>query len=342
MTAILATIGRATRAPETMAALLRLGVSGFRFSASKFGVAELAAQAADARAASRAVGRPVDLLLDLPGSKIRFTNPDIIDLDATPVLRIHFGRSPGAGDPAVPDVGLPCPELGREIAAGDVLLVGDGEIALTVVAVSDGWCTAEALTGELLAPRKGVQLAGREPGRRPPASRADLALLDQLAESAFTGAIVSFAEDAAALAPVRARWGRRSANAVVAKVETRAGVAGIAEIAGSADSVLIGRGDLLLDGGALDFHRLCTTAVRECRRRSVPVVVATELLTGLDRSWLPLRSELAYLGGLLESGVDGLLLAAETTGGSDPLRTTRLLADLIHRYAAVPAASPLA
>ncbi|WP_255658712.1 pyruvate kinase [Actinoplanes sp. L3-i22] len=329
-----ATIGRATRAPETMAALLRLGVSGFRFSASKFGVDELAAQAADARAASRAVGRPVDLLLDLPGSKIRFANPEIIDLDTTRVLRIHFGPWPPASEPGLVDVGLPDPELGREIGVGDVLLVGDGEIALRAVAVSDGCCTVEALTGGLLAPRKGVWLTGKAAHRRPSGARSDLDLLDRLDNSAFTGAIVSFVEDPAALAPVRARWGHRGGNAVVAKVETRAGVARIADIARAADSVLIGRGDLLLDTGVLDFHRLCASAVRRCRDVSVPVVVATQLLSGLEHSWLPLRSELAYLCGLLESGVDGLLLAAETTGGSDPLRTTRLLADLIQRYPA--------
>jgi pyruvate kinase len=334
MTALLATIGPATRAPETMAALVRLGVSGFRFSASKFGVAELAAQAADARAASRAVGRPVDLLLDLPGSKIRFSNAEILDLGATPVFRIHFGASPQECDPGMPEVGLPHPELGREIAVGDILLVGDGEIALRAVSVSEGCCTVEALTGGLLAPRKGVWLTGKEPRRRPSGSRADLALLEQLDESAFTGAIVSFVEDAAALAPIRSRWGHRGGNAIVAKVETRAGVARIADIARNADSVLIGRGDLLLDSGALDFHRLCATAVRECRKLSVPVVVATQLLSGLEHSWLPLRSELAYLCGLLESGIDGLLLATETTSGSDPLRTARLLADLTRRYAA--------
>ncbi|WP_439657508.1 pyruvate kinase [Lentzea sp. HUAS TT2] len=332
MTAILATIGPATRAQETMAALIRLGVSGFRFSASKFGVAELAAQAADARAASRAVGRDVDLLLDLPGAKIRFTNTETLDLGATPRFRVAFAQQPTRHDHDLPEIGLSDPELGEGIAPGDVLLVGDGEIAARVVSATRTHCVAEALEGGVLGPRKGVWVVGRSRRPRSSDAEADLALLDRLNDSAFTGAIVSFAEDAAVLEPVRARWGGRGANAVVAKIETRAGVANVAEIAPAADSVLVGRGDLLMDSGVVDFHALCTTAVRECRRLSVPVVVGTQLLSGLEHSWLPLRSELAYLCGLLESGVDGLLLTTETTFGRDPLGAAGLLADLVHRY----------
>ena len=333
-TAMFATIGPATRAPETMTALIRLGVGGFRFSASKFAVAELAAQAADACAAGRAMGRPVELLLDLPGdTKVRFTNAEPLDLDAKARFRISYTQVPGRRDEDMPELGLSDPGLGDAIAPGDILLVGDGEVAARVLSAADTHCVAESLDAGLVGPRKGVWVMGKARPARPADDAADLALLDELSESAFTGAIVSFVEDAPALDPVRARWGERSANAVVAKVETRTGVANIAAIAQAADSVLVGRGDLLMDTGVFDFHELCTTAVRECRRLSVPVVVGTQLLSGLDRNWLPLRSELAYLCGVLESGVDGLLLTTETTRGSDPLRATGLLADLIERYA---------
>jgi len=206
-------------------------------------------------------------------------------------------------------------------------------VAARVLSAADTHCVAVSLDAGLVGPRNGVWVMGMARPARPADDAADLALLDALSASAFTGAIVSFVEDAPALDPVRARWGERSANAVVAKVETRTGVANIAAIAQAADSVLVGRGDLLMDTGVFDFHELCTTAVRECRRLSVPVVVGTQLLSGLDRNWLPLRSELAYLCGVLESGVDGLLLTTETTRGSDPLRATGLLADLIERYA---------
>ncbi|MGW4443424.1 pyruvate kinase [Streptomyces sp. NPDC004682] len=332
MTTMLATIGPATRAPETMAALIRLGVSGFRFSASKFGVVELAAQAADARAAGRAVGRPVELLLDLPGSKVRFTNADSLDLGVTPRIRISYAQQHTRYGPDMPELGLSDPELGADIAPGDILLIGDGELAARVVSASGTHCVAESIDGGVLGPRKGVWVMGKSRRLRPPAPEADLALLEKLSASAFTGAIVSFAEDAAVLDPVRARWGERSANAVVAKIETRAGVANVAEIAQAADSVLVGRGDLLMDSGVFDFHALCTTAVQECRRLSKPVVVGTQLLSGLEHSWLPLRSELAYLSGVLEAGVDGVLLTTETTFGSDPLRAAGLMADLIRRY----------
>ncbi|MFF0745855.1 pyruvate kinase [Streptomyces sp. NPDC004111] len=332
MTALLATVGPATGDRATMTALIRLGVGGLRFSASKFGPAQLAAQAADALAASRAAGRPVELLLDLPGVKTRFTNTRPLDLAAVRRFRVVHGARPAREGGEVPELGLSAPQWGRRLARGDVLLLGDGEDAARVVSVAADHCVAEPLTGGVLGPRKGVCVQGGGPRGSGAAAPADLALLERLAHAPFTGAVVSFAESAADLAPVRAAWGGRGANAVVAKVETVAGAAAVAEVARAADSVLLGRGDLLLDAGAVEFPGLCAHVVRECARLSVPVVVGTQLLAGLENSWLPHRSELAHLCELLESGVDGLLLATETTIGADPLRTVSLLAELARRY----------
>jgi pyruvate kinase len=331
VTALIATVGPATRSREAMTELFELGVGALRFSASKFGPGELAAQAADAQAAARASDRPVELLLDLPGVKNRFTNARPLDLAQVSRFRVVHGTRSAREDGPVPELGLSAPEWGRGIELGDVLLLGDGEDAARVVSVAEDHCVAQPLTRGVLGPRKGVCVQGRPRGPRTGAP-SDLALLEQLAHAPFTGAIVSFAECAADLAPVRDAWGGRGANAVVAKVETVAGVEAVAEVAQAADSVLLGRGDLLLDGGAVEFHDLCTRVVRECARLSVPVVVGTQLLAGLENSWLPHRSELAHLCELLESGVDGLLLATETTIGTDPARTVALLAELVRRY----------
>ncbi|MBK3647460.1 pyruvate kinase, partial [Streptomyces sp. MBT33] len=128
---------------------------------------------------------------------------------------------------------------------------------------------------------------------------------------------------------------------VIAKVETRAGVAAVREIAVCADAVLLGRGDLLLDSGPLEFFDLCEAVRTGTAEVGCPLVVGTQLLTSLSDGWLPHRSELAYVSELLRSGTSGLMLADETAAGTAPVRTVELLRDLRERYRGTGEVPPL-
>jgi pyruvate kinase len=118
----------------------------------------------------------------------------------------------------------------------------------------------------------------------------------------------------------------------MAKVETGAGVEAIDEIAANVDAVLLGRGDLLLDVGELELYAAERRVIDATLRTRTPIIVGTDLLNSLSRSWLPNRSELAHLSWLLELGIHGVLLSRETTIGTRPMRTIALVDELRARY----------
>ncbi|MEY9878246.1 pyruvate kinase [Streptacidiphilus sp. MAP12-33] len=332
MTSLIATVGPSLTAPGVLDQALAAGVGGLRLSASKFDAAQLAGQLRTIRQALQRTGRHADVLLDLPGAKTRLANDDWLDLDGITQLRIDFTPAPVHRDGQQARVGVTGPGLGP-VQPGDVLVFGDGEDAARVVQVTAGHLVAQPLTRGAVGRRKGVAVLGR-PALARSLAGGERELVTELAPLGLTGVIVSFVEDADVLNQVRA-W-LPAQLALVAKVETRAGIVNSDAILPAADALLLGRGDLLLDAGETDFYDLGKTLLKKAQQAGCPVVVGTQLLSSLSQGWLPNRSELAYLSHLLEKGVDGLMLAAETTVGERPVRAVQLAAELAARYGTTP------
>jgi pyruvate kinase len=345
MTSLIATMGPALLSPQTLHDAVARGVSAIRFSASKFSSDELAAQAERTAGIGAALGRPLDLLLDLPGAKTRLTNEDWFSLAGVERLRVLFGPAPARRDLPLPEIGTTGMAIAPYIEPGDVLVLGDGENALLVESCTADGCVTRPLTHGDVGRQKGISLHGK-PQAYQALGDAEYTALKGLGDSVFSGVIVSFVEDPDTVEEVRSLIGEapadgRPAPAVIAKIETRAGAERAAEVARSADGVLLGRGDLLLDAGELDFYDLGRKVMKETQKAGRPIIVGTQLIPSLSDGWLPNRSELAYLSHLVEKEVDGLLLATETTVGSAPLRTVELVTALIERYGPGAAPAPL-
>ncbi|GAA4597870.1 pyruvate kinase [Actinoplanes octamycinicus] len=347
MTRIVATVGPACSAKETLTELLTAGVDLFRFTASKTPVAELVSLADTVRVLAADLGRDVELLLDLPGAKTRLTNDTYLDLAGVTELELRFDGGPTRPAGPLPVLGVdgrdprdPLPEV------GDVVVLGDGEDALRVVAVAAGSCTAVPLTSGVLGIRRGVRFPGaRGAARAETLTGYDEAGLRAVAGGPFDAVVISFAESAGLVERARAVLRDSAADgpppAVVAKIETAAGASAAAEIAGAADGILLGRGDLLLDTGPIEFFAACRRVLDAAHAAGRPVLVGTQLLTSLATGWLPHRSELAYASALIEEGVAGLMLAEETAGAADPLRAVVLLDQLRGVYAPASARAAL-
>lgn len=344
MTSVTVTVGPAIAAPEILGELMRREVSAFRFSGSKYTVAELNAMAVTVADAAYAAGRSVDLLLDLPGSKTRLTNDGGFPLKGADRVRVAFGPAPARRDLPLPEIGMTGPPLGALIEVGDVLVLGDGENALRVEACFADHCIAIPLTTGELGRRKGVRIQGKRQAYQSLRPQ-DETVLQSFGEMAFTGVIVSFVEHAGVVERVRSLIGEGgsagSRPAVIAKVETRVGAQNAAAVAETADALLLGRGDLLLDAGEPDFYNLGEAVITAGQKAGRAVIVGTELLPSLSETWLPHRSELAYLCHLIDKDVDGLMLAKETTIGKQPLRTVDLINTLIRHYGREPGSSVL-
>ncbi|SDG83699.1 pyruvate kinase [Lentzea fradiae] len=339
MTHVVATVGPACSSEEALADLLKAGVGVFRFTASKTPVDRLSVLAGTVRDLADGLDLPVELVLDLPGAKPRLTNEEYLDLAGVTELVLRFDGGPSAVTGPVPELGVS--GFGPSDAlpdAGDLVVVGDGEDALRIVGRSGGTCTAVPLTRNVVGIRRGVSFpgAGRS-GKAQELTEYDLAGLRAVAGTPFDAVVLSFAESAGlverARVVLRESAGTGPLPAVVAKIETAAGAAAAAEIAEAADGILLGRGDLLLDTGPVEFHAACRQVLDAARTAGRPVLVGTQLLTSLAAGWLPHRSELATVSELLEQGVAGLMLAEETAGAADPVRAVTLLNELRTRYA---------
>ncbi|WP_167759104.1 pyruvate kinase [Blastococcus sp. TF02A_35] len=343
MTKIVITVGPNTSTPESWRQIIDSGADAFRFPASKFGVDVLTDQAWSVAKEADGLGAKLDLLLDLPGSKTRLTNDNGFPLDPQRPVRVAF--SPEEADPRLdpPRLGISGGGL-DEVAVGDVLVTGDGEEALAVEAVADDHCIARPLTSGELGRRRGVTVSGRSNASES-LTAGDREGLETLGAAPFTGVIVSFVESAKTVREVKeslARsFGNRPPPAVIAKVETAAGIGAIQEILDESDGVLLGRGDLLLDVGPIEFYDACRSVLKAADKQGVPAIVGTQLLVSLSNTWLPNRSELAYVSHLIEKRVHGLMLSTETTVGKHPTRTVAMLSSLIERYGAESGRLPL-
>ncbi|KOG32612.1 pyruvate kinase [Streptomyces resistomycificus] len=345
MTSLIATMGPALSAPATLHDAIARGVSALRFSASKFTADELAAQAQRTAGIGKALGRRLDLLLDLPGAKTRLTNEDWFPLAGLERLHVRYSPAPARREGPMPQIGTTGMAIAPYIEPGDVLVLGDGENALRVESCTADGCVTRPLTHGDVGRHKGISLHGK-PQAYQALGDAETIALKGLNDSIFSGVIISFVESPDALETARSLIGRapadgRPAPAVIAKIETRAGAERAAEVARAADGVLLGRGDLLLDAGELDFYDLGKKVMKETQKAARPLIVGTQLLPSLSEGWLPNRSELAYLCHLLDKEVDGLMMATETTVGSAPLRTVELVSALIERYGSGAAPAPL-
>ncbi|BCY09817.1 pyruvate kinase [Actinoplanes sp. L3-i22] len=338
MTRIVATVGPACSSEAGLTDLLKAGVDQFRFTASKTPVARLIPLAETVRRLAGDLGREVELLIDLPGAKTRLTNDDYLDLAGVTELVLSFDGRPGQPAGPTPTLGVDGRDARDPLPGiGDIVVVGDGEDALRVVAVGLDSCTVTPLTRGVLGIRRGVQFPG--------ATRAggftgyDLDGLRAVAGGPFDAVIISFAESAGQVEQARALL--RQSAAVIAKIETGAGARAAAEIAGAADGILLGRGDLLLDTGVIEFYAAYRRVLDAAHAAGCPVLVGTQLLTSLAAGWLPHRSELAHVSALIEEGVAGLMLAEETAGADDPVRAVALLDDLRGVYAPAATRTPL-
>jgi pyruvate kinase len=218
--------------------------------------------------------------------------------------------------------------LAGYFTTGDVLLLGDGEIAFSVVEVAPDGLIVRSYGGLVPAGRFGVAVSGKEGHHgAPPIDHATVRLASAISDAVVLG---SFIESAAQIEEMRKLLPPK--RAVWAKVETRAGVEHALEIAAEADGILLGRGDLLIDAGELDYYHYEQLAIDRLARADVPLMIGTQLWTSSSTMFLPHRSELSYLCSLIARGIDSILLSDETTTGANPEQIVAQVSRLITRY----------
>ena len=311
-TKIIGTIGPASigHLPELIEA--GLDVARLNFS---HGAPEFHATAARGVRDAAAAGRPVGVLVDLAGPKIRLG-----DLDGgtvTLAAGARFVLRPGSRQPGDPDgAAVGYRRLGRDLRVGDRILLADGAAELRVTGTDDDVIT-EVVRGGTIRSRAGVSVPAQRLSS-PPLTRRDHADLERVRALNADYVAQSFVRSAADVKALRKALGP-DGPPIVAKIETRPAVDAIDEILDAADAVMIARGDLGVELPFEDVPIVQKALVRRALDRGVPSIVATQMLESMTTAPRPTRAEASDVANAVFDGADAILLSAETAIGAHPV-----------------------
>ncbi|WP_374406751.1 pyruvate kinase [Pelagerythrobacter sp.] len=314
---ILATTGPASREPEMLRKLFRAGADAFRVNMSHGDHATHAETIKAIRALEKEFGRPIAILCDLQGPKLRVGE----FRDGQAVIR-HSGhftldRNPAPGDET--RVHLPHPELFGLLEKGQRLLINDGKIRLRVIKADTDAILCSAEVGGVISDRKGVNVPDAEvpiPALTEK-DRRDLAFAVREGADWIGLSFVQRPED---LAEARKLMGGAGAQgpALCAKIEKPMAVRRLPEIVELADGIMVARGDLGVELEPQEVPPLQKKIVNMARTAGKPVIVATQMLESMIESPAPTRAEVSDVANAVYDGADAVMLSAETAAGEWP------------------------
>ena len=321
---ILATLGPASRSPEMIARLLEAGADAFRVNMSHGDQATHAETIAAIRTAEKAFGRPIAVLCDLQGPKLRvgtFANGRTVIRHGS-----HFtlDRLPEPGDET--RVCLPHPELFGILEPGQRLLIDDGKLRLRVIRANPDEILCSAEVGGVISDRKGVNV----PDAVIPVpaltekDRSDLAFA---VEHGADWIALSFVQRPEDVAEARRLMGgtATSGPALMAKIEKPAALDRLAEIIELSDGIMVARGDLGVELNPEEVPPLQKRIVAATRHSGKPVVVATQMLESMIESPAPTRAEVSDVANAVYDGADAVMLSAETAAGAWPVEAVTIM-----------------
>jgi pyruvate kinase len=325
-TKIVATLGPATDVPGMLERIIAEGVNVVRLNLSHGQPDDHRARANAVRAASVAAGREVGILADLQGPKIRietFASGPVELVDgASFVLDCRPDAPPGdVGRVGVSYYGLP-----HDVHAGDVLLLDDGLIALSVQEVAGAEVRCTVLVGGKLSNRKGLnrQGGGLSVTALSDKDKADIKLAAEIGADFLAVSFVRSAED---MHQARRLLHEAGGNAaLVAKIERADAIPVLGEIIDASDVVMVARGDLGVEIGDAELPGLQKKIIRESLECGRVVITATQMLQSMVDSPIPTRAEVLDVANAVIDGTDAVMLSQESAAGKYPVRAVEAMA----------------
>src|SRR3954466_10012033 len=321
---IVATVGPSSAAPETLRALFLAGADVFRLNFSHGTHQDHAKVHAAIRSLEREVGRPIGILQDLQGPKIRIGTLEGDRFDIVPGETVRF--VPGGANGTRDAIPLPHPEIFEAIVPGQDLLIDDGRLRLTVTQCTDDFIEAHVVLGGVLSNRKGVNLPNTKLALSPLTAkdRADLAFGLELG---MDWVALSFVQRAADVLEAKALIGDRAG--VMSKIEKPAALDDIDDIVRLSDAVMVARGDLGVEIPHEDVPGRQKELVRACRLASKPVGIAPQMLDSMIGAPTPTRAEASDVATAIYDGADAVMLSAESATGRYPIDAVEMMDRII-------------
>src|SRR4051812_14806399 len=323
---IVATVGPASAGRERLRALFEAGVDVFRLNFSHGSHDQKRAMFEDIRHIEAQSGRPIGILADLQGPKLRLG--DFVDgsVELAPGARFRVDLDPAPGDRR--RATLPHPEIFAAIQTGTDLLVDDGKVRLRIIDCGADFAETEVVVGSTLSNHKGVNL----PHAVLPISaitekdRADLSFA--LANGADWIAL-SFVQRPDDVAEGRKLVG--NAAGIMVKLEKPAALGRLDEIIELADAIMVARGDLGVEMPPEDVPSVQKRIIHACRQAGKPVIVATQMLESMVGAPTPTRAEASDVATAVYEGADAVMLSAETAAGKYPVEAAAMMDRIARR-----------
>ena len=330
-TKIVATLGPASSSESQITALAQAGVNVFRLNASHGTQAEHAERYARIRAAEERLGRPIGVLLDLQGPKLRVGTFGFgpVELAIGDRFRLDLDRRPGDSR----RVCLPHAEVFASLEPGLNLLLNDGRIRLRVLDCGPDFAETEVVAGGALSDRKGVNVPGAALALSALSEkdRSDLAFGLELGVDWIGLSFVQRPED---ILEARELIGGRAH--VMTKIEKPAALPTLDRIIELSDAVMVARGDLGVELPPEDVPGLQKKMIRLSRAMGKPVIVATQMLESMVSEPTPTRAEASDVANAVYDGADAVMLSAESASGRYPAEAVAMMERIVRRVEGDP------
>lgn len=320
-TKIVATLGPATESEEQLQKLIEAGVNVVRLNFSHGDSESHKARAKTIRAISARLNRPVAILGDLQGPKIRIGRFQNGRIHLPNGATFYLDASLPIDDGDETQVGLGYKNLPNDCKVGDVLLLDDGRISLEVVAIEGTSIKTKAINGGELSNNKGINLQG---GGLSAAALTEKDKQDILlaAELEVDYLAVSFVRHASDVEEARRLLREAGGTAdILSKIE-RAEVVNdrklLAEVISASDAIMVARGDLGVEIGDPELIGAQKHMINEARRLNKPVITATQMMESMIHNTQPTRAEVFDVANAVLDGTDAVMLSGETATGQRP------------------------
>ncbi len=321
---IVATIGPASNSPSVLEEMIRAGMNVARLNFSHGEFSAHRQNIENIRAASKAAGRPVAIMADLSGPKMR-----IGQIAGEPIQLKAGGSFTLTAEDIIGDqqrVSVSFARLPKVVKPGDKLSLNDGYIQLEVAEVRGNEVVCTVIVGGELRSRKGLNLPGIDLGVSAFTER-DRECLKFALENGVDAVSQSFVEGAADMQAVRQAARELGHDPfLIAKIERSRALERLDEILDASDGIMIARGDL---GVEVPIERIAVVQkdiMRRANRRAKPVITATQMLESMIDHRIPTRAEATDVSNAILDGTDGVMLSAESAMGKFPVESVAMLA----------------
>jgi pyruvate kinase len=322
-------MGPAVQTPEKVKELIDAGMNMARLNLSHGSYAEHQLRFDQVRAAAKAAGRPVAILVDLQGPKIRLARfiAGPHDLARGDIFTITTDEVEGTKE----RVGTTYKGLPGDCKAGDHILIDDGKVTVEVIEVKGNDVITKVTEPGAVSNNKGINLPGVAVSV-PAMSEKDIEDLRWGLRAGADFIALSFVRDAADIKDVHKIMDEEGIRLpVIAKIEKPQAVANIAEIVDAFDGIMVARGDLGVELPIEDVPLVQKLCVELARDMAKPVIVATQMLDSMITNSRPTRAEATDCANAVLDGADALMLSGETSVGEFPIEAVQTMARIIQK-----------